>query len=463
MTNLTPVTQETMITVGMTLVEQNARLSSKSDKILTIKKINKKFITMDNERRYTREGYLLMDDGSAKGKRNLYVRLYIKEDNKPAETTNEIKAAAPETSIIEERQANDDQKQTMNTPEIKPVDETMNIEAGATLYHQCPVRGMRTVKVARTTKTLIILEDGGRYNRKGYATGDTWKRHVLYIEVKESAEETSKVAAPQKTIESRKEQRTLAQVAENNAEVTKKLEKLNGFVEQYNAAPSQFHKNRIDEQLMWFQRHDISITMDNGDYVLVKDDEEQEQTLEAKGASETTNESAQETDEVVNETIAELKAATPAERFPDALRMSMKVLEMDKTLDDATKALAYSAYLQALADAMCPPQTTNEIQQCMQRKREKEAISSDKRKKATQHYEAFVKEQEALKDAKEQLKALRAAGESAAMSAKKNATGTTAQKLDAIRAAWVPFRDVPPPEGGGFYAIACVSPVRAKS
>lgn len=332
---------------------------------------------------------------------------------------------------------NSQKEQTMT--DLIPIDATMNIEAGATLYHQCPVRGMRTVKVARTTKTLIILEDGGRYNRKGYATGDTWKRHVLYIEVKESAEETSKVAAPQKTIESRKEQRTLAQVAENNAEVTKKLEKLNGFVEQYNAAPSQFHKNRIDEQLMWFQRHDISITMDNGDYVPVKDDEEQEQTLEAKGASETTNESAQETDEVVNETIAELKAATPAERFPDALRMSMKVLEMDKTLDDATKALAYSAYLQALADAMCPPQTTNEIQQRMQRKHEKEAISSDKRKKATQHYEAFVKEQEALKDAKEQLKALRAAGESAATSAKRNTAGTTAQKLDAIRAAWVPF------------------------
>lgn len=51
---------------------------------------------------------------------------------------------------------------------------------------------------------------------------------------------------------------------------------------------------------------------------------------------------------------------------------------MDKGLDDATKALAYSAYLQALTDAMCPSQTTNEIeiQQCMQRKREKEAMEN---------------------------------------------------------------------------------------
>lgn len=32
--------------------------------------------------------------------------------------------------------------------------------------------------------------------------------------------------------------------------------------------------------------------------------------------------------------------------------MAMKALEMDKGLDEATKALAYSAYLQALADAV---------------------------------------------------------------------------------------------------------------
>lgn len=70
------------------------------------------------------------------------------------------------------------------------INETMDIKAGMTLYHQCPVRGMRAVKVARTTKTLIIFEDGGRYNRKGYATGDTWKRNVLFIEVKAVAAST---------------------------------------------------------------------------------------------------------------------------------------------------------------------------------------------------------------------------------------------------------------------------------
>lgn len=58
---------------------------------------------------------------------------------------------------------------------------------------------------------------------------------------------------------------------------------------------------------------------------------------------------------------------------------------------------------------------------------------------AIQYYETFIIEQKSIKDGKEQLKVLRAAGESAAMSAKKNATGTTAQKLDAIRAAWAPF------------------------
>ena len=55
------------------------------------------------------------------------------------------------------------------------------------------------------------------------------------------------------------------------------------------------------------------------------------------------------------------------------------------------------------------------------------------------YYETFVAEQEAIKVAKEQLKALRAAGEAAAMAAKKNTVGTTAQKLDAIRKAWEPF------------------------
>lgn len=247
------------------------------------------------------------------------------------------------------------------------IDETMNIEAGITLYYECPVRGMRPVKVARITKTLIILEDGGRYNRKGYATGDTWKRHVLYIEAKESAEETSKVVAPQKTIEerkalveSRKEQRALAQVAENNAEIAKKLDKLNGFVEQYNATSSQFYKNRIAEQLAWFQRHDISVALDgNGRYALVEEAEEDNAALQT-----------------INETIAELRAIIPAERFPEALQMSMKALEMDKGLDAETKAMAYSAYLQALANAVCPPQTTNEIRQCMQRQHGKEAMEN---------------------------------------------------------------------------------------
>jgi len=49
------------------------------------------------------------------------------------------------------------------------------------------------------------------------------------------------------------------------------------------------------------------------------------------------------------ETIAELKAATPAGKFAEALRTSIKVLEMDKGLDEATKALAINEYKKALA------------------------------------------------------------------------------------------------------------------
>jgi hypothetical protein len=60
----------------------------------------------------------------------------------------------------------------------------------------------------------------------------------------------------------------------------------------------------------------------------------------------------QETIEIVNEIIAELKAVTPAEEFSNALRMSMKALEMSKTLDEETREIAYSTYLQALADAV---------------------------------------------------------------------------------------------------------------
>lgn len=60
----------------------------------------------------------------------------------------------------------------------------------------------------------------------------------------------------------------------------------------------------------------------------------------------------QETIEIVNEIIAELKSITPAGEFPDALRMSMKALEMSKTLDEETREIAYSTYLQALADAV---------------------------------------------------------------------------------------------------------------
>lgn len=262
MTVLTPINEANVeIKAGMTLVEVHARRQKTFNKI--VKKATKKFIMTQDGQKYTREGYYIFDDSN---KRDLYTRLFVasEENSEPAEET-----VVPQKT--EEYNTN-----------LTLIDETMNIEAGATLYHQCPVRGMRPVKVARTTKTLIILEDGGRYNRKGYATGDTWKRHVLYIEVKESAEETSKVAAPQKTIEerkalveSRKEQRTLAQVAENNAEIAKKLDKLNGFVEQYNATSSQFYKNRIAEQLAWFQSHDISVALgSNGRYVLVEEIEE---------------------------------------------------------------------------------------------------------------------------------------------------------------------------------------------
>jgi hypothetical protein len=81
----------------------------------------------------------------------------------------------------------------------------------------------------------------------------------------------------------------------------------------------------------------------------------EQQTKAALQKTEEEN-ATQEIIETVTETIAELRAATPAERFPDALRTAMKALEMSKGLDDATKSLAYSVYLQALADAVCSPQ-----------------------------------------------------------------------------------------------------------
>ena len=68
----------------------------------------------------------------------------------------------------------------------------------------------------------------------------------------------------------------------------------------------------------------------------------------------------QETIEIVNEIIAELKSVTPAEEFPNALRMSMKALEMSKSLDEETREIANSVYLQALVDAISP-QAVNDI------------------------------------------------------------------------------------------------------
>lgn len=325
------------------------------------------------------------------------------------------------------------------------IDETMNIEAGATLYHQCPVRGMRPVKVARITKTLIILDEGSRFNRKGYRTGDEWKRNVLYIEVKESAEETNEVkaAAPARTIEerrvfveSRKEARELAKQQQSDAEIMHRLGKLSDMVARRDSSDNpSFYQKRIDEQLVWFQRHDISITMDNGDYILVNDDEEQEQTMNtpAPEANKATTVKPMQSDAQLSYSVMRNHEIMVVNAYPQHLDKERiaKVRAQVAAKEDALLTWAglplasdHEERQRLIKTAMSLPSNFNAEGQKMT---------------ATQHYETFVKEQKSIKDAKEQLKDLRAAGESAAMSARKNATGTTAQKLDAIRTAWVPF------------------------
>jgi hypothetical protein len=65
---------------------------------------------------------------------------------------------------------------------MTPVNEEITITAGMTIIDECPLRGLRKVKVARVTKTLIITQEGGRYSKQGYLKSDEWKRQRLYIQ-----------------------------------------------------------------------------------------------------------------------------------------------------------------------------------------------------------------------------------------------------------------------------------------
>jgi hypothetical protein len=56
-----------------------------------------------------------------------------------------------------------------------------------------------------------------------------------------------------------------------------------------------------------------------------------------------------------------------------------------------------------------------------------------------EHYNAYYEATQAIIDAREKLKTLRAQGEQAATIARDTTVGTLQEKRAAIRAAWVPF------------------------